>query len=296
MQLITVFTPTYNRGYNLLNIYNSLLLQTYKNFEWIIVDDGSTDSTQEQIANFKKDNIISITYLWQKNKGKHFAINRGVHEAKGELFFILDSDDEIPEKCFEIVVSKYEEVKLNKQIGGIAGRGMYKDGKIVGNSNFSEIITNSLQIRYKYNVTGDLSEVFKTEVLREFPFPEIENEKFCPEALIWNRIAQKYNLFFFNIPIYIIEYMPDGLSSKIVRIRMKSPIASMATYSELLRYNIPFIQKIKASVNFWRFALCSKIVFSKKINMIPLYFTILTLPIGFLMFLNDKRKNNINEN
>lgn len=288
---ITVFTPIYNRAYNLKNLYNSLLSQTYKDFEWIIVDDGSIDAANEQVKEFQDENKLSITYFWQANKGKHFAINRGVSLAKGELFFILDSDDELPVFSLETVAKKYAEVEKDLTIGGVAGRGMYKSGEIVGNNNFSEIITNSLQVRFKYKVTGDLSEVFKTEVLREFPFPEIENEKFCPEALIWNRIAQKYKLRFFNIPIYTIEYMPDGLTAKIVKIRMTSPIASMLTYSELESYSIPIVQKIKANINFWRFSFDSNYGFSKRLNMVSKFRSILGFPLGFALYLKDKKDN-----
>lgn len=288
---ITVFTPIYNRAYNIKNLYNSLLNQTFKDFEWIIVDDGSNDNANEQVEQLQKENKIAITYFWQTNKGKHFAINKGVSMAKGELFFILDSDDELPDFSLEKVVEKYKKVENNPNIGGVAGRGMYKDGKIVGNDNFSEITTNSLLVRYEYKVTGDLSEVFKTEVMREFPFPEIVNEKFCPEALVWNRIAQKYKLLFFNIPIYTIEYMPDGLSAKIVKIRMTSPIASMLTYSELESYSIPFLQKIKANMNFWRFSFNSNYDFWKRLNMVSSFISIIGMPFGYVFYLKDKREN-----
>jgi len=288
---ITVFTPIYNRAYNLKNLYNSLLSQTYKDFEWIIVDDGSVDNAKEQVKEFQNENKISIIYTWQINKGKHFAINKGVSLAKGELFFILDSDDELPVFSLETVVKKYAEVDKDLTIGGVAGRGMYKSGEIVGNNNFSELTTDSLQVRFNYKVTGDLSEVFKTGVLREFPFPEIENEKFCPEALIWNRIAQKYKLRFFNIPIYTIEYMPDGLTAKIVKIRMTSPIASMLTYSELESYSIPIVQKIKANINFWRFSFNSNYGFSKRLNMVSKFRSILGFPLGFALYLKDKKDN-----
>lgn len=286
--LITVFTPTFNRGYNFLQLYESLLGQTYKNFEWVIVDDGSTDETKDLVSKLLANNIITINYYWQTNKGKHFAINKGLEIAKGELFFILDSDDQLPHFALETVVEKYTEVKDNPLICGVAGRGMYKSGEIVGNGNFSELIADSLEIRYKHNVTGDLSEVFRTAVLRDYLFPQIENEKFCPEALVWNRISQRYKLLFFNIPIYTIEYMEDGLSSKIVSIRMNSPQASMLTYSELASYDVPILQKIKAAINFWRFAFCAVKPFRTKIAMIPLYLTILTLPIGWVMHLRDK--------
>lgn len=286
---VTIFTPTYNRGYNLSKLYNSIVKQTYKNLEWIIVDDGSTDATESLVNSFINDNKIPVIYKFQENKGKHIAINEGVALAVGELFLILDSDDELPEFALEVIVSKYKQVLELPYIGGVAGRGMYKDGNIVGNDNFTEVIANSLQIRYPHKVTGDLTEVFRTEVLKEFPFPEIPNEKFCPEALVWNRIAQKYKLLFFNKPIYTIEYLPDGLTAKIVKIRMNAPIASMLHYSELESYSIPFLQKIKANTNFWRFSFNSDFSFFKRLKMVSSLLSVFGIPIGFIMYLKDKK-------
>lgn len=288
---ITIFTPTYNRAYNLHNLYSSICNQTYEDFEWVIVDDGSVDDTKFVVEDFLTEERININYHYQENKGKHFAINKGVSLAKGELFLILDSDDELPDFALQVIVSKYEALKENKNIGGIAGRRMFKEGDIVGSNNFSELISNSLDIRYKHKVTGDLVEIFKTNVLKEFPFPEIQNEKFCPEALLWNRIAQKYKLFFFNQGIYITQYLPDGLTSKIVKIRMTSPIASMLTYSELQSYEVPFVQKIKANINFWRFSFNSNYSFFKRLKMVSLGLSFIGLPLGFVLYLNDKKNN-----
>ena len=90
--MITVFTPTYNRGYIISNLYDSLKRQTVKTFEWIVIDDGSTDHTEKLFQNFLKEkNDFSITYKKVPNGGKHRAINKGVSLAKGDLFFIVDS-------------------------------------------------------------------------------------------------------------------------------------------------------------------------------------------------------------
>jgi glycosyltransferase involved in cell wall biosynthesis len=286
--MISVFTPTHNRAYLLSRVYESLLDQTNKDFEWIIVDDGSTDNTEQIVNKFIIDNKLSIIYYKQVNKGKHFAINKGVTLAKGVFFLILDSDDALPYDAIEFICSKCKNIFENKTIGGIAGRRNTADGVIVGNQNFNELITNSIDIRFIYGVTGDLVEIFKTAVLKEFPFPEIENEKFCPEALLWNRISVKYNLLFCNKGIYTTEYLPDGLTAKIVKIRMTSPIASMLTYSELATYNIPKLQKIRATINFWRFSFNSNLDFFKKIKMSSLGYSIVGFPLGLILFIKDK--------
>lgn len=91
--MITVFTPTYNRKDELINLYKSLLEQEFKDFEWVIVDDGSKDNTEETVKNFIKENKIKINYYKQENKGKSLAHNKGVELAQGEYFVGIDSDD-----------------------------------------------------------------------------------------------------------------------------------------------------------------------------------------------------------
>ncbi|NJM78917.1 MAG: glycosyltransferase family 2 protein [Flavobacterium sp.] len=290
--LLTIFTPSYNRAYRLNNLYQSLLQQNFHDFEWLIVDDGSIDETEKLVSNFQKENKIEINYYKQDNKGKHIAINKGVSLAKGDLFFIVDSDDRLPDNTLEVIHRKYETIKSNINLVGVAGRKAYFNKKIVGSEKpFNDLITDGLSIRFKNKIQGDLAEVFKTKILKQFPFPEIPNEKFCPEALVWNRIAQKYKLLYFNESIYECEYLEDGLTAKITKIRMRSPIASMLTYSELASYAIPFLGKAKATANYWRFSFHSKLSFLNKLKKVSLLISIIAFPLGCLMYLKDKTKN-----
>jgi glycosyltransferase involved in cell wall biosynthesis len=287
----TIFTPTYNRAKLLPRLYQSLVVEQEIDFEWIVVDDGSTDETEEVVSEFIADCKIPIVYYKQENKGKHVAINRGVSFAKGDLFWIIDSDDRLAKEGMKYVWGKYQLVKANPKLGGVCGRGIFENGKVVGSSFGKDIITDSIRIRNQYGVTGDLVEVFKTDVMKAFPFPEIEGEKFCPEVLVWNRMAQQYQLLFFNEGIYVTEYQEDGLTTKIVKIRMNSPIASMLTYSELARYKIPLKKKIKANINFWRFSFsCKTYSFFKKLKMVSLGLAFFTFPLGFIMFINDQKQ------
>lgn len=283
--MITVFTPTYNRAHLLPRLYESLCKQSYKDFEWIVIDDGSTDNTTEVVQEFIKENKINIRFHQCANGGKHRAINHGVREARGELFFIVDSDDWLPDDALQTVAEHWEAVRNNPKIGGVCGQDMTPDGKVIGSGLPSEeLVCSSLDIRLKHHVTGDLKEVFRTEVLREMPFPEFEGEKFCPEALAWNRIAQKYDLLFFSRPIYIAEYQPGGLTDRIVRVRMQSPMASMTCYSELVSYDIPLKEKLKAAINYWRFRLCGKA--AGDMPRLPMLWN-LAMPLGWLLHQQD---------
>ena len=285
--LITVFTPTYNREQLLSRLFTSLQEQSFKDFEWLIVDDGSTDNTHDVVVKFVEEGIVPIKYVFKRNGGKHRAINEGVKHAKGELFFIVDSDDMLPPDALKRVAEVYQQIKDDRDFGGVAGVDAYPDGRIVGSGLSAPVIDcNSIDIRSKYHVVGDLSEVFRTDVMREFPFPEIEGEKFCPEVLVWNRIARKYKLRYFNEAIYIAEYQPEGLTARIVEIRMKSPIASTTCYAEMVSLNIPLKEKVKTAINYWRFRFCCK---GKKTITKMGWLWKCVAPLGWLMHVKDLR-------
>ena len=259
----------------------------------MIIDDGSTDDTEKLFANFQnvqKLNNFPICYYRKENGGKHTAINYGVREAKGELILILDSDDTLPADALATIAQYYKQCKGYKNCAGVCGLMAHHDGQLIGTGFPKEpMYESALQFRYaeKCNVTGDLLEVYKTSVMKEFPFPEIENEKFCPESLVWNRIANKYKLFCFNKIVYYRDYLDGGLTSKIVRIRMNSPIASTMTYAEMLDYNISLKWKIRSAINYWRFKYCISNK-SLKAPAVKWYWKAFQI-IGLIMHLKDNK-------
>ncbi len=304
--MITVFTPTYNRGNLLSRLYQSLCKQIYKEFEWLIVDDGSTDNTASIVELIQKTHSRSdfpIRYYIKENGGKHTAINLGVKKAQGILFFIADSDDILPPNALLIIADVWEQTKNDNSIGGICGfDGDLSNGRIIGNgfpkglhlsklfldnNAISYLDTTTRQIKFELGIEGDMKEVFRTSVLREFPFPEIIGERFCPEDLLWNRIASKYKLRYIDQIIYLVEYQQDGISATITKIRMNSPIAAMMTYAEMLDYNISLKWKIRSAINYWRFKYCIKNK-SLKVPEVGWYWRSFQL-IGLMMHLKDNK-------
>lgn len=287
--MVTVFTPTYNRAYIISKLYESLCLQTCQSFEWLVVDDGSIDDTENLIASFIEENKINIRYIKRQNGGKHRAINQGIQLAKGDLFFIVDSDDYLSQNAIDTLLYYYRQIEFDDFFAGVSGvRVTFTGERIGGILGYEVLDCSSLDLRMKYRVGGDMAEAFKTSVLKEYMFPEFDKEYFCPEALVWNRISLKYKLRFTNAPIYKCEYRSDGLTAKIVRLRMNSPLSSMLYYSELSVMSIPFIQKLKAIINYWRFSFCSKEIFFNKIKQIGI-FSLVMYPLGLLYHLKDLR-------
>ena len=256
--LITVFTPTYNRAPLLSRLFISLQQQTFKDFEWLIVDDGSTDDTEVKVKEFieqsKKDTKFPIRYFKKENGGKHTAINVAVKLAIGELFFIVDSDDYLPNDSLRNVVAVYNGIKDNNEFAGVCGLDADPTGRIVGNGLSDDILDCTLiQAEYEYHLVGDKKEVYRTSILRAFPFPEIKRERFCPENLVWYRIAKQYKLRYFNTVIYIADYQPGGITDNMVAVRRRSPKLACLYYKELLALHIPLKYKIRGLFNLIRY-------------------------------------------
>jgi len=294
---ITVFTPTYNRENTLLRLYDSLVGQTYKDFEWLIVDDGSTDDTEKLVQKWFTENLITIRYFKQENGGKHRAINRGLDLAEGELFFIVDSDDFLPDNSLEIIKSYSN--KIRGSIVGVAGRKQYADkSKIGGEFGIKEFVSNHIEKRTLKGAMGDLAEVVKTDVLKQCKFPDFEGERFCAEGLMWNKLAKIGDLYFFDVTVYTAEYLEEGLSSNSIRNRRKSPLYAMQLYSELAQdKRLPLKLKIRTYINFWRFSFFSQLSFIEKWKKLNNSFLgLLCLPLGWLMKIKDDKNSNVQIN
>jgi len=286
--MVSVITPIYNRASFLPSLFASLCHQTCKDFEWIIVDDGSTDDVRGAVENFLFDGF-DVRLYQKENGGKHTAVNMGISEANGELTLILDSDDELPKDAIATILDAYQQIKGKHDFAGVCGYMAHRDGQVIGQP-LIEIDASEIELRYKYHVCGDMCEVFRTDVLRKFPFPELKGERFCPECLVWNRIARKYRLHVFPKVVYLRDYLDGGLTDNIVKIRMNSPVASMMTYAEMLDIEMPCSQKMKAAINYYRFKACLTVEHAREVSCniptVPLSWR-WTKPLGWLMHWRD---------
>lgn len=188
---LTILTPTYHRANMLPYLYNSLLTQTSRDFEWLIVDDGSTDDTETIVQQWIADNAMAVRYLYKKNGGKHTALNAGIQTICSELTFIVDSDDCVTDDAVESILKIHKKYRSQNNICGYAFLRAFPDGKVNGKKfDVNEKIGSYIDVRVNGDDTGaDKAEVFKTHCLKEFPFPEYPNEKFLGEDLVWVRMA-----------------------------------------------------------------------------------------------------------
>lgn len=211
---LTICTPTYNRAYTLERVYSSLIEQSDSDFEWVIIDDGSTDQTKKLVNYWINEAVIKIIYYKQENKGKHIALNKGVSLAKGELFTCLDSDDWFYKNTVEEVHQINNKIKNRKNIAGIIGLDTYENGDVIG-TNFDSVTEQSINwidLNYKYKTKGDKAYFYKTEILKKYDFPSYEGNRHMPPSYQLYQISKKYDFTLCNKPLKGVEYLEDGIS------------------------------------------------------------------------------------
>jgi glycosyltransferase involved in cell wall biosynthesis len=197
----TVFTPAYNRAHTLPRVFQSLQRQTFRDFEWLIVDDGSTDHTRDVVTQLQAEAGFPIRYLLQPHSGKHVAFNRGVREAAGELFLSLDSDDRCLPEALERFKFHWDAIPTDRkaEFSAVTALWMDENGRVVGDRFPKDTIdSDSLELTFKFHVRGDKWGFHRTSVLRENPFPEPPGLMFVPESVVWYAIARRHKTRFVN--------------------------------------------------------------------------------------------------
>lgn len=234
---LCIFTPTYNRAYCLSDLFDSLCRQTTMQFEWLIVDDGSTDNTQELVSNFQAKGQFPITYIKQANGGKQRAFNTGVQYCKSELFMCVDSDDTVPVDMVATILNKWGEVHDDPTIAGVIGM----DGKDVATplqTSFPKGLqfTTMWDLYYKHHHKGDVAVAHRIEILKQYPFDVAPNEKFIAETYVFHQIDQHYKLAVIPKILIIANYRADGYSANVRKVTRENPIGYMKLKRMYIEY------------------------------------------------------------
>ncbi len=244
---LTVLTPLYNRQNYLDGIFSSLMSQSRKDFQWLVVDDGSAESSHLKFEEYKKTADFEIDFYYKNNGGKHSALNFSHKYIKGDVVLILDSDDTLTSDAAATVLSLWEEYADNKEIAVISlSKGADEKTPLVKYPE--ETVSDHITYRINQGIEGDCCESVRREVFCEFPFPEFEGENFMDEIHLWYNIGKKYKTLYINKVIYIAEYLPDGLTKNVRSLHKKNPRGALHNQSVALSCNINLKNKIKRTL------------------------------------------------
>lgn len=295
----TVFTATYNRAHTLPRVYASLLAQTFHDFEWLIVDDGSVDSTREIVSDWIKSSRLSIRYFYQPNQHKKVAFNRAVREARGELFLPFDSDDSCVPNALERFWRHWQEIPSGsrKLFSAVTALACNESGEVIG-SRFPTppgvdwIDSNSNEIFYRYRVTGDKWGFHRTSVLKQHPFPE-DVQGLVPEGIVWSSIARSYGTRFVNEVLLTVHAGNDRLTSGQEPGRDAGGLALWAR--EVIQNDLQWLALrpiwfMKMAANYTRFSKHLKLRNEghRVTGVLPRSLVAAAYPIGTLRYLVDR--------
>jgi glycosyltransferase involved in cell wall biosynthesis len=248
MHRFSIVTPTYNRAKYLPDIYQCLLIQGTDDIEWIIVDDGSSDSTKSVVAGFAKN--IDIIYIYQENAGKPSAVNVGVETANSRITVLLDSDDILLPGILETVWRYYDEKAetFDGNCSCLTGLCIYENGDIIGDRFPKDYWISDYISCTNRGITGDKCDFFLTRILKLFPFPVLSGEKFIAESVVWNRMAAQHKILYINTPFARKYYLHDGLSNQ--PLYQNNPHSASLYYNEatLSKFNLKL--RIKNLANY----------------------------------------------
>lgn len=285
--LLTILTPAYNRQEGIKILYQSLCRQTEGEFEWLIVDDGSSDNTRSVVNELQQQASFPIKYVYKSNGGKHTALNVGISQIESPLTFIVDSDDYLTDDAVAQIKSVYSKYKNDKTLCGYAFLRAFPDGKVNGKLfEKDELIASYIDTRVNSDDTNaDKAEVFITSYLKEFPFPEYPNEKFLGEDIVWIRMARKYKMVHINKAIYVGNYLEGGLTSNRRKHNIQSPVGCMNRAKEFMERDIKFKYRIKGGLQYIIYGKFAGLSVSKLIKQSPNKFlAAISLLPGLILF------------
>lgn len=255
MKTLTIFTPAYNRAHTIDRTYRSLCRQTSKDFEWLVIDDGSTDDTGELVRQWTEEADFPIRYIYQENQGMHGAHNTAYRNIHTELNTCIDSDDCMPDDAVETIISFWDENKSEKYAGFI-GLDCREDGSIIGTKFNDSLKETTLMGFYISGGSGDKKLVYRTDIISKYPeYPLFAGERYVGLAYKYMLIDKDYKLLTLNKPLVIVEYQADGSSNSMYRQYWNNPRGfafyrktEMAVTPSLKRRFISCIHYVSSSI------------------------------------------------
>lgn len=293
----TIFIPTYNRAYVLADVLASIDRSSLRNFEVLVIDDGSTDGTAELIEAWQGRVDFPLRYCYQPNQGKHVAHNTAAAIASGELFLTVDSDDVLLPESLERLWESWQSIPEERRAGyaGVVGLCQRWDGSQYGNSFRQDPLDSEfLTVRHQHGISGEKRCAIRTDLLREFPYPVFAGERHSRPSIIFNRMSHDYRFRFTNIQILRVGHQPDGISANRGVVRRQNPMGFRQYFLELItdhRAFVPAAELAAYYVRYTKYSLVAHVGLAAQLREVPnRWMWLLTLPFGTIKGLHHRRR------
>lgn len=284
---LTIFTATYNRAYILPRLYESLCQQQCQDFVWLIIDDGSVDNTRHLVDDWKEEHLLEIRYHYQNNSGKMRAHNYAVTLCDTPLFFCLDSDDYLTsDTVVGDILNYWQQHESTLSQPDVCGLLTYRKMEPDMNGTFVQ----DLQLCTIYDVyhrgyRGEVSPVFKTSVIKQFPFPNVADEKFIIEDIIYDRLREHYKFLLFPYYSQLCEYHKEGYTRNRLKHLFNNPKGYRLYFDQLIthrRHHLPYHVQM--------YIACSMLAFDGQLlsQSSNKWLVLMFLPVGIVRFFRLK--------
>lgn len=289
MPTLTVFTLSYNRAYCLHKCYESLLRQTCRDFEWLVVDDGSTDNTKELVDGWIADRKIPIRYIYKKNGGMHTGYNTAFDNIFTELAVSIDSDDYMTDDGVQIILERWAEHK-DDRYAGMVFLDITGDGNVIGTKIPERKSATVYDLYNRLGMKGDKKMVYRPELIRPFHSPEFEGEKLFPTCYKYFQVDLTHEMLLFNEPVCVVEYMPDGYTQNIIKLYKKNLNNYIFYRKYIMTYpNATLSHRYRFAIHYVAESLLAKDKRFLK-NSPRKWLTIFAVPGGLLLYFYLQRK------
>lgn len=288
---ITILTPLYNRKEYIERLYFCLSAQSRKDFQWLVVDDGSTERSDGIFKEYSSYADFQIDYKYKENGGKHTALNFSHPYIKADWVLILDSDDLLTPDAVAVCAEYIEKCSDNDEIGIISfQRGTDTATPLVKYED-KEVISDHIEYRINKKRDGDCCEVLKTQVLSEFAFPVYVGEKYMNESHLWIGSADKYKTLYVPRVIYICEYVDGGLTKSGRSFWRTCPMGGMHSQIVGLNKRCSFIYRAKRAMllHYYGRLLNMKVKDICRDSGHPAFVRLFTIP-GYFLYKNWEKK------
>jgi glycosyltransferase involved in cell wall biosynthesis len=297
--LLSVVTATYNRAGTLPTLAASIEPQG-QDLEWIVVDDGSTDSTPEVMADLAARASFPVKVIRLPHRGKHVALNRGVPAARGEMIAMIDSDDELLPGGLARLLAHWHDMPPSRREAfvGVSGRCVDETGALIGNGfpGPTPVECSWHAAVYVHHARGDRCGILRADVLRDHPFPEPAGRQFVSEGTVWRRIGRRYLTRYVDDRVLLVHR--DG-ADRISRRPFEQLAAAMREhYGVVLAQDLPWFRHaptrfLGAAVQYARAGLHEGVPLSRQADDLPLAARALwasALPVSAVLWVRDRRR------